>query len=78
MTICPKVGEGYAGDLVITEQFAFFSSRDSQEGVDQVVRSNLALLLICEAVNVGIGSYSCEKEKQHRQHSCSRESLSVI
>ena len=52
MTIGPKVGEAYAGDLVFTKQFAFFSGRNSQEGVDQVVRSNLALFLIDEAVNV--------------------------
>ena len=89
MAVATEVGECCADvdtkhDFVFTEQFAFFSGHDSQIGVDQVVRSNLTLLLVDEAVNVWTGSSSCEKEKQHRQHPCSHEragcllSLSVL
>ena len=77
MAVAPKMGECYAGDLIFTEQFAFFSGRDSKEGVDQVVWTNLTLFLINEAVNVWTGSYSREKRKQHRRHSCSLERACV-
>ena len=58
MAIAAKVCERNTGDFILTELLALLDGGYSQDGVDQVVRSDGTFLLINKTVNLGTGSYT--------------------
>ena len=58
MAIAAKVCERNTSDFILTKLLALLDGGYSQEGVDQVVRSDVTFLLINKTVNLGTGSYT--------------------
>ena len=66
MAIAAKVCERCTSKFIRTEVLALLGGWYSKEGADQVVVSDVALLLIDKAVNLRTRVYA-EKEKKHKQ-----------
>ena len=58
MAIASKVCKRNTGDFILTELLALLDGGYSQEGVDQVVWSDVTFLLVNKTVNLGTASYT--------------------
>ena len=66
MAIAAKVCECCTSEFILTEVLALPGGWYSKEGADQVVLSDVALLLIDEAVNLRIRVCAGKEKKQKR------------
>ena len=75
MAIAAKVCERCTSEFILTEVLALLGGWYSQEGADQVVLSDVALLKIDKAVNLRIRVCAVKekKYKQCKEHSGSHE-----
>ena len=76
-TCCSKMGERRAGAVVIAQLPTLLGSGNLGDNVDQVVRIDLALLLVQEAVDLAARCGVQEDREKHKDasppvHSCSR------
>ena len=75
--ICSKMGERRAGAVVIAQLPTLLGGGNLGDKVDQVVRIDLALLLVQEAVDLAARCCVQEDREKHKDvrppiHSCSR------
>ena len=77
VAICSKMGERRAGAVVIAQLSALLGGGNLGDKVDQVVRIDLALLLVQEAVDLAARCGGQEDRERHKDasppvHSCTR------
>ena len=82
-TCCSKMGERSAGAVVIAQLPALLGSGNLGDKVDQVVRIDLALLLVQEAVDLAASRGVQEDREKHKDvrppvHSCGKALAAFI